>query len=249
MYSFKRPPRNITRVDNDANRDHGWVVTLQRKGATIVKRFSDGIYGGKREALEAAVEYRDSFLALDDPFNHQIWIRTRRRKNNKSGITGVLRHEVSDNGRVRAYWLAVWTDEYGATRQRKFSVARYGEQEARRLAVAERGHQLNRMCAVNAVHRGLRRPDVEEILKASQTQVGRDHRRKRKTRTEKVERPSKPRQNVRYERGGEEEVRIVEATIDEIGNVRLLERVELTSTRSALVTIFPEGRKHQRAKR
>jgi hypothetical protein len=252
LYSYKKPPRNIVRVDNDANGDHGWVVTLQRKGAIIVKRFSDGIYGGKREALEAAVAYRDSFLALDDPFNHQIWIRTRRRKNNKSGITGVLRYEVVANattGSVRAYWLASWTDEHGVTRSRKFSVARYGEQEARRLAVAERGSQINRVCAINTENLEFRRPDHEEILEASQTQGGGGRKRERKTRTGKAELPSKPRQSVRYERGGDEEVQIVEANIDEIGNVRLLQRVELTSTRAALVTIFPEGRKHPRANR
>jgi hypothetical protein len=252
LYSFKKPPRNIVRVDNDANGDHGWVVTLQRKGAMIVKRFSDGVYGGKREALDAAVEYRDSFLALENPFDHQIWIRTRRRKNNKSGIPGVLRYEVAENantGRVRAFWLASWTDEHGATRTRKFSVTRYGEQEARRLAVAERGRQLNRVCAINTEDRVFQRPDHDEIWEASQKQADRRPRRKTKTRTEKAELPSKPRQNIRYERGAEEEVQIVEATIDEIGSVRLLQRVRLNSVRSALVTIFPEGRTHPRAKR
>jgi hypothetical protein len=93
------------------------------------------------------------------------------------------------------------------------------------------------------------RPDHDEIWEASQKQADRRPRRQRKARTEKAEVSSKPRQNIRYERGAEEEVQIIEAAIDEIGNVRLLQRVQLTSTRSALVTIFPEGRTHPRAKR
>ncbi len=228
-----KPPRNILRVDHDANRDHGWVVTLQRKGTSVVKRFSDGVYGGAREALKAAVKYRDSFLARDEPFDHQIWIRTRLRKNNTSGIPGVLRYEVPsdpDAENVRVYWIAVWTDERGVTRQRKFSVARYGEQEAKLLAIAERDHQLKRVVAINVACRQGILPDQEGIWKASRVGEGSDGQGKKKNRVRNVD------------RGHKERIQIVEASIDQDGKVTLLEPVELKSTRRALVTILAEGR-------
>jgi hypothetical protein len=247
-----KPPRNITRLDHDGKRDHGWVVTLQRKGAVIVKRFSDGMYGGKREALKAAVEYRDSFLARDKPFDHQVWIRSRLRKNNKSGIPGVRRHEVVDNpntGKVRVFWSATWTNEHGATRQRKFSVALYGEEEAKVLAIAEREYQLNRVCAINAAGREAEPPREAGIWEASQAEETRERGHERKIRTRSNRRSSKPPPDVDYERGGEDGIRTIEAAIDQHGNVRLLEQVEFTSTRRALVTILPEAPVSPRTKR
>jgi hypothetical protein len=230
------PPRNITRLDHDANGDHGWVVTLQRKGAIIVKRFSDGIYGGKRKALKAAVEYRDSFLARDKPFDHQIWIRTRLRKNNKSGIPGVLRYEITNAraGSVRTFWIAAWTNEHGVTRQRKFSVALYGEEEAKLLAIAERDYQLRRVVAINVAARDAASPDQAGIWETSRVEESEG-----KIRTGDVD----------GKRGGSERIQVIEATIDQHGNVTLLEPVELTSTRRALVTILAEGREHLGAKR
>ncbi len=238
--STKNPPRNVTRMDLDSKRDHAWVVTLQRKGAIIVKRFADGVYGGKRKALKAAVEYRDSFLARDKPFDHQIWIRTRLRKNNKSGIPGVGRYEVvdnPDNGRVRAHWVASWHDEHGASRKRKFSITRYGEEEAKLLAMAERNYQLKRVCAINAAARGAGPPDQARIWQASRVEEGRDGEGDGKSREG----------NGGRKRESEETVQVVEATIDEHGTVKLLEPVDLRSTRRALVTIFAEKREHPRA--
>jgi hypothetical protein len=237
--STRNPPHNIRRVDHDSKGDHGWIVTLQRRGAVIVKRFSDGIYGGKREALKAAVEYRDSFIARDKPFDHQIWIRTRLRKNNKSGIPGVHRYEITDNRNpenVRIYWIAAWTDQYGATRQRKFSVARYGEDEAKLLAIAERDYRLRRVCAINAAARKLEYPDQGEIWKTAQVGEGRYGEGQGKN----------PEGNADHGHGSAKRVRVIEANIDQYGNVTLLEPVELASTRRALVTIFAEGREHSR---
>jgi hypothetical protein len=151
--STMKPPRNIIRIDNDTNKTHAWRVTLQRKKEVIVETFSDNVYGGKEEALKAAIEYRNVLVSFDEPFDHQIWIRTRVRKNNRSGIPGVGRYETITNprtGRRTAFWLASWIDEHGASRKRKFSILRYGERKAKRLAIAEREHQLQRVCAIKA---------------------------------------------------------------------------------------------------
>jgi hypothetical protein len=149
-----KPPRNIIRIDQEVSRTHAWRVTLQRKREIILKTFSDGIYGGKRKSLKAVVEYRNTLLAQDQRFEHALWIRTRLRKNNRSGIPGVGRYEVitnPDTGDRNIFWLASWTDEKGIYHQRKFYVSRYGERLAKRLAVAEREYQLNRACALKSV--------------------------------------------------------------------------------------------------
>lgn len=143
--------RNITRVDNEQSRTHAWRVTLQRKNEIVVSSFSDGNHGGKRKALKAAIEYRDFLLADYSAVEHQLWLRTRLRKNNTSGIPGVARYEVLANpntGRRDAFWLASWVNEHGASRKRKFHVARRGERQAKRLAIAERERQLIRVCEI-----------------------------------------------------------------------------------------------------
>lgn len=145
------PPRNIIRIDHEASRTYGWRVTLQRKGKIIVNLFSDGIHGGKRKALKAAIENRNALLSQHSPVEHERWLRTRLRKNNTSGIPGVGRYEVLANpntGLRSAFWLASWTNENGAGRKRKFYVSRYGERQAKRLAIAERERQLNRVCTI-----------------------------------------------------------------------------------------------------
>jgi len=145
-----KPPRNIIRVDHEASRTHAWRVTLQRHNDIAVKTFSDSIYGGKRNALRAAVEYREELLRRYSPYAHAIWVRTRLRRNNTSGIAGVGRYEERVNpntGYTREFWLASWVNEQGASRKRKFTVSRYGERQAKRLAIAERERQLNRVCA------------------------------------------------------------------------------------------------------
>lgn len=143
--------RNITRVDNERTRTHAWQLRLQRKGQAVSKCFSDGVYGGKRKALKAAIEYRESWLAEHSNVEYQLWVRTRLRKNNTSGIPGVARYEALDNpntGRRVVFWLASWIDEHGASRKRKFHVSCYGERQAKRLAIAERQRQLHRVCEI-----------------------------------------------------------------------------------------------------
>lgn len=143
--------RNIIRVDHEASRTHAWRATLQRWNGITVKTFSDSVHCGKRKALKAALEYRNALLLLHSPFQHQVWVRTRLRKNNTSGFPGVGRYEVVANtktGRRQVFWLASWANERGARRQRKFFISSYGERQAKRLAITERTRQLNHVCAI-----------------------------------------------------------------------------------------------------
>lgn len=145
--------RNIVRVDHEASRTHAWRTTLQRWNGITVKTFSDSVHHGKRNALKAALEYRNTMLLRHSPFKHHVWVRTRLRRNNTSGIPGVGRYEVvadPKTGRRQVFWLAFWADERGVRRQRKFFISSYGERQAKRLAIAERTRQLNRVGAIKS---------------------------------------------------------------------------------------------------
>lgn len=144
-------PRNISRIDHEASRTYAWRTTLQRWNGIVVKTFSDSVHHGKRNALKAALEYRNTLLLRHSPFKHHVWLRTRLRKNNTSGIPGVGRYEVvadSKSGRRQVFWLAFWVDESGVRRHRKFFISIYGDRRAKRLAMAERKRQLNRVGAI-----------------------------------------------------------------------------------------------------
>ena len=141
--------RNIRRIDNAQKRTWAWLVQVQRNCEIDIKMFSDGVYGGKRKALLAAIAFRDQLLAKESFYDYQIWRRSILRRNNTSGIPGVARYEKIANpatGRRDIFWLASWVDEYGASRKRKFSVLRYGERKAKQLAIAAREQQLKSTC-------------------------------------------------------------------------------------------------------
>ena len=145
--------RNIRRIDSEINRTHAWLVQVQRGNRNAMKMFSDSVFGGKQKALQAATTFHAQLLAEVPDYEYQVWLRTRLRRNNTSGIPGVSRHEHIDNpdtGRRVVFWLASWTDEHGVGRKRKFSVLRYGERKAKQLAIAERERQLKQVCAIVA---------------------------------------------------------------------------------------------------
>lgn len=113
---------------------------IARHNDIVVRTFSDSIYGGKRKALKAAVEYREELLRRYSPYAHAIWVRTRPRRNNTSGIPGVGRYEERANphtGYTRELWLASWVNEHGASRKRKFTVSRYGERQRNKWGHSE----------------------------------------------------------------------------------------------------------------
>ncbi len=141
--------KNIRRIDNEAKATYAWLVQVQRGEKTTIKMFSDGVYGGKRKALQAAIEYRDLFLSSVDHFKYRMWLRTILRSNNSSGIPGVARYVSVDQktGNTWAFWLASWIDEHGISRKRKFSVLRYGERKAKKLAMTEREEKLKEICS------------------------------------------------------------------------------------------------------
>ncbi len=134
----------ITRIDSDKSRTYAWVVNLSRRREMFVKHFTDGVYGGKRKALAAAIAYRDHIIARYPPLTLKEFCSVIKH-NNRSGISGVCHYASSEprqDGELRWYWVASWSPEPRKTKQIKFSVDKYGEEGAFQRAVRARKNAL-----------------------------------------------------------------------------------------------------------
>lgn len=143
--------KHIYRVDDEKTRTHSWLVTVQRRGQIYHRHFTDGVYGGKRKALDKAKVYRDGLLASLVPFT-RLEICRIKKKNNRSGVSGVTRIDTRERNRAqiihRRYWLAQWPIGDGKAQMKKFSIKEYGEQGAFRLAVRARQEALKSLSSV-----------------------------------------------------------------------------------------------------
>ncbi len=140
---------NIRRIDDASRRTHAWLVQVERRGHIKTKLFTDNIFGGKQNALSAALEYRDSLIIAAFPAEHNLWHRTIVRRNNTSGIPGVGLYR-KENGAEK--WVAFWTDENGIRRSRTFAVKTHGKRKAKQLAIAERQRQLGRIFNIKSAN-------------------------------------------------------------------------------------------------
>lgn len=123
---------HISRLDK--RHTHGWQVRVGEKRGYHSRLFSDRLLGGKDEALVAAKAYLAQYL-VDHPQEQPAPIRFHSKitKRNKSGVVGVYRTELVNQGGV---WCAyVSRGPAGQTRWNiRYRVSVYGEEEAKRLA-------------------------------------------------------------------------------------------------------------------
>lgn len=143
---------HIVRLDKEKQGNtHGWQVRGRGKRGYKSKLFSDGVYGGKDEALAAAEtflesvkddqEWRPSSLQPPQPPPLPLYFH-KLSKNNKSGVNGVHR-VVARNAKGKrpgyAYWAAGYTVPgrrgVGAQKHKTFAVETYGEEEAKQMAI------------------------------------------------------------------------------------------------------------------
>ena len=136
---------NIRRVDHDASSTHCWRVTVQRRKRIFVRDFSDGRHGGRQPAFQAARLCRDVLINAHPPLSKPAYCAIRK-KNNRSGISGLMRVDTwqVQNGRRarRLYWEAQWPIGNGKAQHKKFSVTKYGEEEAYLRAFTARATAL-----------------------------------------------------------------------------------------------------------
>ena len=141
---------NIRRVDHEASSTHCWRVTVQRRKRIFVRDFSDGRHGGRQPALQAAHLYRNKLVKAYPPLSKAAYCAIRK-KNNRSGISGLTRVDTWEmyKGRRfrRLYWDAQWPIGHRKAQHKKFSITKYGEEEAYLRAFTARATALKALSA------------------------------------------------------------------------------------------------------
>lgn len=142
----------VSRIDDEKRCSHAWRVSLCRRGRRFVRNFSDKKLGGKANALAQAKLYRDELLHKYPPLTRKEFA-TKKRRNNKSGISGVYtyakRFQLRDGSYGETwYWEANWPTQRGESRRAAFSVKRYGNTVARQMAIRARERGLQPLSGV-----------------------------------------------------------------------------------------------------
>ena len=121
--------KGISRIDS--SRAIGWFVRVSWHGEHVRKFFSDGVNGGKRKALEAALEFRDrTEKQLGKPRTDRNITGIARRSN--TGLTGI--RKILKDGQP-AYDVS-WSPEPGRLQRTSISIVKYGAAKA--LAMAKK---------------------------------------------------------------------------------------------------------------
>lgn len=135
----KNKERGISRIDSGYTR--GWLVRGYKNGRTHSRLFSDGKYGGRIMAWEAALVYRDELLAYlsrmpSMPRKRHVMASGRQ---HLKGVPGVCRTvKRSAAGMQYACYSVSWRPEPGVQKSTSYSIRKYGEKKAYELAVAHR---------------------------------------------------------------------------------------------------------------
>jgi hypothetical protein len=138
-----RHSQGIYRVDSPKNGTYAWIVVLTRNRESFRKHFTDGVHGGRDQALAAAIAYRDEIIARFAPLKRSEYVSVLR-KNNTSGFPGVRLNRDAEGNPL--YWAASWVPQAGAkAKVVKFSVSKYGFERARELAVRARADGVAQM--------------------------------------------------------------------------------------------------------
>lgn len=134
--------KGISRIDCPEKKTVGWYVRVRLKNVTKSKFISDHKHGGKEQALQVAVECRNTLeQELGKP--RTDWVIVGENPRNKSGVVGVRRATkkyVGKDGKV--YLNEVYEVSWNAGREKRgrtsVSITKYGEAAAFRRACAIR---------------------------------------------------------------------------------------------------------------
>lgn len=133
--------KNVTRVDHDRSRTHGYKVRIRWAGQNYQQFFGDQTPGDRLGALAAAIEWRDATeRQIGKPRTEQPVIGMNSR--NKSGMIGVRRGIRAGQDAFIVTWVVA--GERRRMAATSFSIRKHGERKARILAIRarQRGEQL-----------------------------------------------------------------------------------------------------------
>ncbi len=148
--------KNISRVDYAKKHTHGWYVRITLAKTQYAKFFSDETHGGRDEALEKAVRYRDGLeRKLGKPRTDRAVIANSTRTS--TGIIGVHRRWKSARTRTGEITYSdvfevTWSATPGVVSRTSVSVEKHGEKEAFRRACAIRRKKEREMYGSTITH-------------------------------------------------------------------------------------------------
>jgi hypothetical protein len=138
--------KNISRIDSKKKNMHGWYVRIFHNGKSHAKYFNDIKSGGKEEALQDAIEYRNQLeIDLGKPRTERYIIGAVH-PNNNTGVPGVNRRITKQKKRGKWYswdiFEVTWNPEPNKVSRTTVSIQKYGEEEAFRRACAIREQKI-----------------------------------------------------------------------------------------------------------
>ncbi len=129
-------PKNVFRIDiepSEENPDrhptHGWQVRIKRQKEQHTKYFSDKRHGGREEALEKAVEYRDELIEeLPEPMDP---VQRSAEARSKTGVIGLNFCWKDDgSGTPKPYVQLSWLEDDDTRRSAAYSVRKWNLRRA-----------------------------------------------------------------------------------------------------------------------
>lgn len=120
--------KGISRIDS--RNTHGWFVRVFRNGHTHSKMFSDGVHGGREEALKMAKKYKDEYEKNHPRTLAATRLRLKMPRNNTSGVVGVSdTHVRSRSGEKFPCFSVSWCPAKNVKRCKKFYYHKYDSRE------------------------------------------------------------------------------------------------------------------------
>lgn len=149
------PPhyKSISRVDQAPKRMHGWLVRVHYRGEQRSKFFGDKRHGGKPEALDAALAFRDEAeRQLGKPRTDRVVVGSSPRSTTGvQGVHRIIKTEQTASGGVsiRPVYEVTWSPAPGVIKRTSVAITKHGEAEALRRAIAIRQQKEAEMLANN----------------------------------------------------------------------------------------------------
>ena len=119
---LKAKHKDISRIDQESKRTHGWYVRVRYFGQTHSKFFSDGKCGGKYSSLLAAITWRDEVEARIGKQRTDRHIVTV--SNTQTGVVGVRLNDVLNRYEVS------WVKPDGKQGKTSVSIRKHGRKAA-----------------------------------------------------------------------------------------------------------------------
>ncbi len=117
----------ISRIDSEHSHSHGWFVRIYYKVSQEHRKFfSDGKYGGKQEALEQAIAYREEYKRKHPP-PEKLPYQREPIATNTSGVNGVSEtYQRSRTGEKIPCFQVFYAPRLNVRKTKRFYHHQYG---------------------------------------------------------------------------------------------------------------------------